>query len=55
MINIMIILIKGRCIIIGYLCIYERTVFYNPQNRYCIISVKTSDKNVPEQARSKYS
>ena len=29
-------------------------MFYNPQNRYCIISVKTSDKNVPEQARSKY-
>lgn len=32
--------------------IYDGTIFYNPANRYCIISVKTDDRSVPEQARS---
>ena len=38
----------------GYVGTYERTIFYNPGNKYCIISVKTSDQSVPQQARSAY-
>ncbi len=38
----------------SYLCVYDRTIFYNPDNKYCIISVKTNDKNIPMQARSAY-
>ncbi len=36
----------------GYVVTFDRTVFYNPSNRYCIISVKTADKEIPEKARS---
>ncbi len=38
----------------GYLGTYDRTIFYNPSNRYCIISVKTNDQSIPEKARSAY-
>ncbi len=38
----------------GYVATYDRTIFYNPSNKYCIISVKTSDQSVPQQARSAY-
>ena len=31
---------------------YDKKIFYNPANRYCIISVKTSDKTIPENVRS---
>lgn len=34
-------------------CIYERTVYFNPENRFCIISVRTADQSVPPEARSK--
>lgn len=30
----------------GYVGTYDRTIFYNPSNKYCIISVKTSDQSV---------
>lgn len=32
---------------------YDRTIFYNPVNKYCILSIKTDDTSVPEYARSK--
>lgn len=38
----------------GYVGTYDRTIFYNPNNKYCIISVKTSDQSVPQRARSAY-
>lgn len=38
----------------SYLGTYDRTIFYNPANRYCIISVKTNDQSIPEKARSAY-
>ena len=38
----------------GYTGVYDRTIFYNPASRYCVISVKTSDQSVPKQARSAY-
>ena len=38
----------------GYRCIYEQTVFYNPLNRFSIVRVKTDDTSVPESARSAY-
>lgn len=38
----------------SYKGIYDKTVFYNPVNRFCIISVKTDDTGVPEKARSDY-
>ncbi len=38
----------------SYMCTYDRTIFYNPVNKYCVISVKTNDQSVPQQARSAY-
>ena len=38
----------------AYTGIYERTIFYNPVNKYSVISVKTSDRSIPEKARSAY-
>ncbi len=38
----------------SYLCVYDHTLYYNPDNKYCIISVKTNDNNIPMQARSAY-
>ena len=31
---------------------YDGTIYYNPANKFCIISVKTAEKDVPEEARS---
>lgn len=31
---------------------YDGTIYHNPANKFCIISVKTADKDVPEEARS---
>ena len=36
----------------AYTGVYERTIFYNPVNKYSVISVKTSDRSIPEKARS---
>ena len=30
---------------------YDNTIYYNPVNKYCVISVKTKDQTVPEKAR----
>ena len=38
----------------SYLCGYEHTLFYDQKSKYCAISVKTSDPNIPQQARSAY-
>ena len=38
----------------AYKCKYDKTIFHNPENGYCIVSVKTSDASVPVQARSQY-
>ncbi len=37
----------------GYRVKYESTIFSNPANKYCIVSVKTADTSVPAQARDK--
>ncbi len=31
---------------------YDKTIFYNPANKYCIISVKSADTGIPAGARS---
>ena len=31
---------------------YEKTIFYNPSNKYCIVIVKSSDQTIPENVRS---
>ena len=31
---------------------YDGTIYHNPANKFCIISVKTADKDVPQEARS---
>ena len=31
---------------------YDGTIYHNPVNKFCIISVKTADKEVPQEARS---
>ena len=38
----------------AYTGVYERTIYYNPVNKYSVISVKTSDRSIPEKARSAY-
>ncbi len=38
----------------SYLGVYDRTIFYNPTSKYCVISVKTSDQSIPQKARSAY-
>ena len=38
----------------SYTGVYDRTIFYNPSSKYCVISVKTSDQSIPQQARSAY-
>lgn len=38
----------------GYTGVYDRTIYYNPVSKYCVISVKTSDESIPKQARSAY-
>ena len=37
----------------GYRVKYESTIFSNPSNKYCIVSVRTSDTSVPAQARDR--
>ncbi len=34
--------------------VYDRTIYYNPTDKYCIIRVKSTDQSIPEQARSAY-
>lgn len=31
---------------------YDGTIFYNPSNKYCVVSMKTADQGIPEKARS---
>lgn len=38
----------------GYTGVYDRTIYYNPVSKYCVISVKTADESIPKQARSAY-
>jgi exodeoxyribonuclease V alpha subunit len=37
----------------SYIGTYDGTIFTNPANRYSVISVKTSDRNIPEGARGR--
>ena len=39
----------------AYTGVYERTIFYNPVNKYSVISVKTSDRSIPEKVISSVS
>ncbi len=38
----------------AYTGVYDKTIFYNPVTKYSVISVKTSDRSIPEKARSAY-
>ena len=38
----------------SYVAVYDRTIYYNPSNKYSIIRVKSADQSVPQQARSAY-
>lgn len=38
----------------SYVAIYDRTIFYNPANKYSIIRVKSTDQSIPAQARDAY-
>ena len=38
----------------SYKGIYDRTIFYNPDTRFSIISVKTNDTSVPAHVRNSY-
>lgn len=36
----------------NYIGTYDKTIFYNPANQYCIVSIKTTDRSIPENSRS---
>lgn len=38
----------------SYVAVYDRTIYYNPTNKYSIIRVKSTDQSVPQQAREAY-
>ena len=38
----------------SYTGVYDKTIYYNPVSKYCVISVKTTDQSVPQQARSAF-
>ncbi len=38
----------------SYTGVYDKTIYYNPVSKYCVISVKTNDQSVPQQARSAF-
>ena len=38
----------------GYKGKYDRTIFQNAESGYCIISIKTADSRIPEQAKTSY-
>ena len=38
----------------SYVAVYDRTIYYNPTNKYSIIRVKSTDQSVPHQAREAY-
>ena len=33
---------------------FDREIFYNPINKYCVFSVRTDDQTVPKGCRSTY-
>ena len=48
----------GACILTGgepvlYRCTFDRKIYVNPTNRYCIIQVRTKDASIPREAQSK--
>ena len=38
----------------SYTGVYDKTIYYNPVSKYCVISVKTNDQTVPQKARSAF-
>ena len=38
----------------SYTGVYDKTIYYNPVSKYCVISVKTNDQSIPQKARSAF-
>ena len=38
----------------SYTGVYDKTIYYNPVSKYCVISVKTNDQTIPQKARSAF-
>ena len=38
----------------GFVAAFDKSIFYNQENRYCIFQLKTADKMVPPEARSSF-
>ena len=38
----------------SYSGVYDKTIYYNPVSKYCVISVKTNDQSIPQKARSAF-
>lgn len=36
----------------SYTCVYERTIYHNPANKYSIIRVRSKDESIPAKARA---
>ena len=40
--------------LVRYRGYFDRTIYTNPVNKYCILSIRTDDKSVPSECRSAY-
>ena len=38
----------------SYTGVYDKTIYYDPVSKYCVISVKTNDQSIPQKARSAF-
>lgn len=38
----------------GFVAAFDKSIFYNQENRYCVFQLKTADKMVPPEARSSF-
>lgn len=38
----------------SYIGTYDKTIYFNPVNKYCVLVIKTDDKSIPPNARSTY-
>ena len=38
----------------GIVAAYDKTIFFNPDNKYAVLRLKTADIMIPENARNSY-
>lgn len=40
--------------LVHYRGCYDRTIYFNPVNKYCVLSIRTDDTSVPDSCRTQY-